>query len=206
MIILVRSHIVSAKWTFYGINCWAFQLIEKGHSCCGFFRFLVSESGEIVYKEWADLGHNEGEQTRVLRLTRHIAAIHKDVLPPAMTMEITENLKISLLGELVTKLFCSKNGWMKNLAGSFPSSIKVTTGQRTPIVSINDTIRIKHRNDFEDKILPQIFSFNRIWVYKKIEGSFHHPRAHRFTWMYSSCQNYTLSFWHVLRILLGRYC
>ena len=162
MIVLVGPHVVAAEGTLDRVDGRALELVEERHPRGGLLGLLVAEAREVVDEEGADLGHDEGEEARVLGLVRHVAAVHEDVFAPAMPVEVAENLQVPLLRELVAELLGGKNGWMKYLAGSFPSSIEITACQRASIITVNDSIRVEHGDDFENKVLSEVFGFDRI--------------------------------------------
>ena len=114
----------------------------------------------VVYKEWADLGHDEWKEPGFFGLIWDVTSVHEDVLSPAVTMEITKYLEFSFLRELMTELLGSRDCRVQYLAGSLPSPIKIATSQRTSIISIDHAIRIQHRNDLKHKVLPQIFGLD----------------------------------------------
>ena len=51
------------------------------------------------------------------------------------------------------------DGGMQVLAGILPSSVKVHTQYRGPIVPIDDTVRVEHGYDLKDKFLTQLIGF-----------------------------------------------
>jgi len=67
---------------------------------------------------------------------------------------------------------------MKLLALFFPFSVQVTPGQATSIISMNNTIRIHHRNYFEDQLRSEILSFFLVTT-KEINYSLSHQRTPR---------------------------
>lgn len=114
----------------------------------------------VVYKEWADLGHDEWKEPGFLGLIRNVTSVHEDVLSPAVAMEITKYLEFSFLGELMTELLRRKDRRVQYFAGSLPSSIQIATCQRTSIIPVDHAIRIQHRNDLEHEVLSQIFGLD----------------------------------------------
>ena len=44
---------------------------------------------------------------------------------------------------------------MQDLWWSLPASIEITACQGAPVITINDTIWIEHRDDFEHEILSE---------------------------------------------------
>ena len=112
--------------------------------------------------------HYKREQPGVFGLACHIASVHEDVLSAAVTVKVAEYLKITFFAELVAQLFRSEDRRMQNLAWAFPSPIKITPSQRTPVVSVDDTIGIEHGHYLEDEVLTQIFSLNGIGIHKKV--------------------------------------
>jgi len=79
-------------------------------------------------------------------------------------MKIAEQLNLSLLLEVETHMLTSIDSRMKQLARPLPPSIKVTAGKRAAIVAIDNSIRIKHRNNLENIVLPKYLSFLRFRI------------------------------------------
>jgi hypothetical protein len=159
MIVFIGSDVIATERGLQSVDGFTLEFVEEGHSSCGFLGPLVAESRVSVHEEGINLRHNEREDPGLFRVVRHVAAVHEDILSSAVTMEITENLQISLFGELDAHVFRCVNLWMENLAWSLPSSIEVASSKRASVVSIDDTVRIEHRNDFKDKVLSEIFCF-----------------------------------------------
>ena len=66
--------------------------------------------------------------------------------------------------DLLDEFFSGIYSWMQDLAGSFPPPIKITSSQRTPVVSIDYTIWIEHRDHFKHEVLSQEFGLIIVWV------------------------------------------
>jgi hypothetical protein len=79
--------------------------------------------------------------------------IHKDVLPPTMSMKVTENHQLPFFSELNKKLFSVIYARMKDFRRRLPPPVQVASSQRTSVVPVDHTIRIQHGNDLEYELL-----------------------------------------------------
>ena len=68
-------------------------------------------------------------------------------------MQITVKHKTALLMDSLHEALRMENGWVKCLTWSLPSSIQIAPGETASIISVNNTVRIEHGYDFEDKVL-----------------------------------------------------
>ena len=74
---------------------------------------------------------------------------------------------------------------MKLLIWCLPSPVEILATQRTPIISINNSIWINYRHNLENEIISESSSFWSV-TYKKFYNTFHHPRRITFSRMNSS--------------------
>jgi len=95
MVVLVWAHVVPAERGLDRVDGWTLQFVEESHASGGFFRFLISKSGVAIDEERTDIRHNKRMQPRIFRLPRYITAVHEDVLPTAVSMEVAEDLQLS---------------------------------------------------------------------------------------------------------------
>jgi hypothetical protein len=68
-----------------------------------------------------------------------------------MTVNVAEEENVSRLQSFLHHDFGVVDSWVKLRAWSLPLSIKVYSSERAPVVSNNDSIRVKHRHYFEYK-------------------------------------------------------
>jgi hypothetical protein len=103
-----------------------------------------------------------------------------------MKIQIKEELLILL--QSLAKLFSVVYGWMKRLTWLEPLPIEVTCCERTPIISIDDSIHIKHGNDVKLKVVLQVIDqllFLFIFgVQKCVYQPVNHPRSACLTGMH----------------------
>ena len=67
-----------------------------------------------------------------------------------------------------------KDGGVQHLVWLFPLAVKITPDQRAPIVSINDTIRIEHRDNSNDKMFSKLFT---LLTHKHFNQPIQHMRS-----------------------------
>lgn len=102
-----------------------------------------------------------------------------------MTVQIKIHKNFSFLLEGSNQLFNSEINGMKRFIGSFPSSIEILSCQRTPIITIDNSIRVKNGHNFKDKVISKSPSLRR-FAYQIVNESLHHPTGIAFTRMDSS--------------------
>ena len=90
---------------------------------------------------------------------------------------------------------------MQHFAWSLPSSVKITSCQRTSIVAIDNAIWIEHGYHFEDKVLSQKSSLMIVWISQKGEHSSHHPGSNCLTRMHSCRYDNSLSLGKIVQIV-----
>ena len=160
---------------------------------------VVDEKGTEIWKD-------KWEDSRVFGWRGYIASIHENVFPTTVSMEIAEDRQLSLFGKVMNHLLSMVDSWMQHFWRSLPSSVQITSCQRASVVSIDHAIWIEHWDHFEHKILSQQLCFRRCRIAQEVESSSHHPGTYWFSWVDSRCYNHTLSFCHVLLVLLTCNC
>lgn len=121
-------------------------------------------------------------------------------------MEVSKDEQLSLLYEVVDHLLGVVDRGVQHFRRGFPSSIQIAPGQRATIVSINDTVWVQHRDDFENKVLSKNLGFWNVRAREKVQCSLHHPGPDRLTRVDSGRQDHTFALGHILRVLLARDC
>ena len=66
------------------------------------------------------------------------------------------------LGKLEYLIFDIINFGIKLLDGLIPPPIEIPADKRTPIIAMNDAIRIDHGKDLKNKLIPKYFGLNII--------------------------------------------
>lgn len=59
------------------------------------------------------------------------------------------------------------------------------SGQTCDILAVDDTIRIEHRDDFENEVFPQK-PCHRVTADQELQGPLHHPTGIALSWVDSS--------------------
>ena len=62
---------------------------------------------------------------------------------------------------------------MQDLTWVLPPSVEIATCQTASIVTINDTVRVKHWNNLEHKLVSELNS-SGIITYQKVNDTLHH--------------------------------
>ena len=80
---------------------------------------------------------------------------------------------------------------MKDLGRRLPTTVQIAPGERTSIVTVDDSVRVEHRNDLEDDALSEVDSLLAI-TSDKFEEALHDKTGIRLSWMYACSYNYEL--------------
>ena len=151
------------------------EFIEECHAGGRLLRLLVAEARVVVDEKGADVGEDEGEDAGVLGRRRNVAPVHEDVLPTTVPVEVSEDEKLALLHEAVDHLLRVVNGRMEHLRWCFPASIQIAAGQRAPVISVDDTVRVQHGDHLEDEVLSENLGLRDVRACQKVKRTFHHP-------------------------------
>ena len=57
--------------------------------------------------------------------------------------------------DLLAQLFGVVDGGVQDFGRRFPATVQIAPSERTPIVTVDDAVRIEHGNDLEDEILSK---------------------------------------------------
>lgn len=76
-------------------------------------------------------------------------------------MSVKVNIKKFLILALYDAFFCIIDFRMFNLTRLFPLTIKIVSSYRSSVISIDNSVRVEHWNDFYDELISQFFS---IWM------------------------------------------
>ena len=98
----------------------------------------------------------------------HIATIHKNVLPPAVAVEVAEYLQVTLSFKRMAQLLGRIDRRMQHFTGPLPTAVQITSGQTAAVVAVDDAIRVEHWHDFEDEVLTQVFCLERVRINKEV--------------------------------------
>lgn len=103
-------------------------------------------------------------------------------------MKVQKETYWSIRSELTDKSLGKVDLWIQVSIRFLPSPIKISAAQRTPVIAMNNSIRIHHWDDFENKSVSEpccIFSIaNQI-----LNKPFDDPAGDCLTWMRTSNHN-----------------
>ena len=105
-----------------------------------------------------------------------VVAVHEDVLFATVPVQIQVQDDLSFLLELADQSLDRGVLRVKSLVRIFPAAVKVLPDQTAAVVSVNHSVRIKHRNDLKNKVVPQHLSF-RCLASQVVYNAFHAPTA-----------------------------
>lgn len=103
-----------------------------------------------------------------------VVAVHEDVLFATVSVQIQVQDDLSFLLELAYQSLDRCVLRVKSLIRIFPATVKVLPDQTTAIVSVNHAVRVQHRNDLENKVVPQHLGF-RCLASQVVYYAFHAP-------------------------------
>lgn len=181
--------ICTTKRCFHRIDAWNLKFTPHGNSCSWLFAKIVWESWVFKAKVVAQLGHQVREEPSLMRHFLEVVSIHKYVLFAAVPVQIAIKNDFSFLFELSNQAFNGKIFRVQGLKWVLPSAVKVLADEGTPIISIDDSVGIKHWHNFEHKVVSEDFCLGRVRC-QEIYDTLHCPAAVRFTRVHSSRQKY----------------
>ena len=85
----------------------------------------------------------------------YVATVHKDVLASTMAVKVSEDQELTLFYKVVNHLLGVVNRWVEHFRWRLPSAIQITSCERAAIIAIDDTVRVQHGNNFENKVLSK---------------------------------------------------
>lgn len=114
----------------------------------------------------------------LLGLPLVLAAVDEHVVLPRMGVHVTVHDHAAVLEQALNHRLGVPNGRVC-LADHGPVlAVQVLAGQRAARVAHDDAVRIEHRDQFEDELVPQLFGDERVARYK-VHQALHHPRGGR---------------------------
>ena len=116
-----------------------------------------------------------------------VIAVHEDILPSRMTVQIAVQCQIALFTKLSYEFLYSKYDWMDDTTWRFPPPVEILPRQGASVVSIDDTIRVKNGHYLKYEVVSQSLCLRRL-ADKVLYASFHHPGSIALTRMHS-CTN-----------------
>ena len=112
-------------------------------------------------------------------------------------MKITVKLYFTAFESFSYHLFYSEALWEQLGARVWILTIEIMRAQTATIVSHNDSIRIEHWYNFENKTVSEGFC-HRVLAKQELKQALHNKRAVALTWMHSTSQYHALSLRYVI--------
>lgn len=145
-----RSHVANLQ----GEGVYQLEVLPHDDSTSGLPLLLDLEVAAVEVKNVCVLGEQKWENPLFEPVSSLIgAAIHKQVLHPGVTVDVTVKKDVSRLkslthhhlgGAVLRTLFHT---------GSYPLSIKIIARQGSSVVTNNDSIRVQHGNNLEYEVV-----------------------------------------------------
>ena len=99
-------------------------------------------------------------------------------------MHITVEENITRLKRAFHHQFCVVVDGVELGRAAHPLPVQIDSHQRAPVIADNDSIRVLHGNNLEDKSVAQKLGLLRI-TNQKLDHAIHHPRGVRFARVHS---------------------
>ena len=116
-------------------------------------------------------------------------------------MQIQTQEDVPVFLQLFDHLFVMVHSWLHFPGRIDPASVEIYAGQVASRVAVDDAIWVEHRNDLENKVVPEYLGVQR-WTSQIVENALHHPTCAGFTRMHSRRNTYALSVLDALRVAL----
>ena len=119
-------------------------------------------------------------------------------------MEVAVENNTPLIMQISYELLRVVNRRMEELVRCFPPSVEITARKRTSVVTIDDSIRIEHGYNLEDKLFSEHLCFFIFAICKKEQHSSHHPGSHHLSGMDPCGDDNRFLGLHGIKISFGR--
>jgi hypothetical protein len=91
-----------------------------------------------------------------------------------MCMQVNIHLQLFVLVLLYNRLFDRPYSRLFRLRWLYVVPIKILSKCIEPVIAPDDSIRVKHRDDLEDKLVTQDLSLNALLISQKLEDAIEH--------------------------------
>lgn len=179
----------SIKRGLQGVDCRDFCLFEHRHAQSSLFGLLHLERTVGILEQVAYLGEYIRESTRDLGLRWDVAAVHEYLLAARMAVKIADQLQWTLGLERLDQLFSVEDCRMQGFVRSFPSAIQIHAQQTAAVVTVDHSVWVQHRNQFEDEVVAQKRCLWR-WTSQELDHPFHYPGTHTLARVYPGAYHY----------------
>ena len=184
MLILQGTFISSTEASLKSKDTWNLELTEECHPCCGFLWSVHAESAVFERKEVEKLAHDEREYSSRMWSILEIISVHEKAFATRVTMQVATEYHLTFAIEFPNHSFYVPIDRVKILRWNLPAPIQILTGEWASVVTVDDTIWIEHRHNFEDKIFSQGLRLRSI-AHEELNNTFHHPTCIWLSWVYS---------------------
>jgi len=178
VLLLELSLVSAAEGRLEGKDVGNFEFSPEGHPCGGFLGLVHVEAGLLERKKVEEFAHYEGEDPGGVRPVLEVVPVDKQILSTRVPVQIATEHHFSLLVELSYHPLHVPILRVQVLRRCLPAPIQVLSSERAPIVSVDDTVRIEHGNDFEDEVFAQGLRLGCV-AHQEIDHALHHPAGVR---------------------------
>ena len=148
----------ATEGAFQSIDVAVSELFAEDSSTSAFFFVYIKETTVFEGKRFEKLAHEKWELLSILGVAIVMTSINESIPLHRVTMEVTKQDHFSNFLDTEDQFFEVEDLRVVHFGGVFPFTIEIITRNVRPVVAVNDSIRIKHRDNFEDEVLPQFSS------------------------------------------------
>lgn len=154
------------------------ELFAEDYSTSAFFFLYIKETTVFEGERFEKFAHEKWELLSILGVAIVMTTIDESISLHRVAMKVTKQDHFSNFLDTKDQFFEVENLWVVHFGGVFPFTIEVITRNVRPVVAVNDSIRVQHRDNLEDEVLPQFFRLV-IVRYQKLDNAVADIRAHR---------------------------
>lgn len=148
-----------AKRALQSIDVTMPQLPYQKGATGAFLLLLIQKRAILERKPLEDATHQQRKLLPFPWICRIMTAIHEGVSLHRMTMQVAEEKHICKLLDAEYEFLQVEDLRMVYFGWIFPFFIEIVAGNVGPVVAVDHTVWVQHRNDLEHEILPQFLCF-----------------------------------------------
>ena len=179
----------ATEGAFQSIDVAVSELFAEDSSTSAFFFVYIKETTVFEAIRFEKLAHEKWELFSILGVAIVMTSIDESILLHRVTMEVTKQDHFSNFLDTEDQFFEVEDLRVVHFGGVFPFTIEIITRNVRSVVAVNDSIRIKHRDNFEDEVLPQFSSLVTVRN-QELDDAVADIRTHRLSRVDSGSYNY----------------
>lgn len=116
-----------------------------------------------------------------------------------MPMKIAIEKQFTLLAKFLNQALQIVHSGVRFWGWVLPDAVEVNSCEGTACVSINYSVRINHRHNFEDKLVTEQLCAERR-PHQVVDDAFHHKRRACLAWVNARTKNNPFAALHLLKV------